>query len=103
MPYEMCTKDILRDIFAGKKEVLKLKDVKFISVPKYDEISVKALYSKLVSLPGMAKYFPDKYPKGRQCDRDYLFNIAQTLHPDVMRQLIEYAHAHRHDVSGEKQ
>ena len=100
----MCTKDILRDIFAGKKQLMKLKEVKFISVPKYDEISVKALYTKLLSLPNMAKYFPDKYPKGRQCDRDYyLFNIAQTLHPEVMSQLIEYAHAHRHDISGEKQ
>ena len=98
----MCTKDVLKDIFAGKKELLKLRDVKFISVPKYDELSVKALYPKLVRLEGMAKYFPDKYPKGRQCDRDYLFNIAQTLYPEVMGELIDYAHAHRHEISGEK-
>jgi hypothetical protein len=99
----MCTKDFIKDIFAGKKSLMKLSAVKMVSVKKYDEISVKALYSKLVGLPNMAKYFPDKYCKGRQCDRDYLFNIAQSIHPDVMKELIDYAHKHRHDISGEKQ
>ena len=44
MPYDMITKDMLRDILSGTKSLLKLKDVKFIQVPKYDEISVKSLY-----------------------------------------------------------
>ena len=100
MPYEMCTKDLLRDIFAGKKNVMKLKDVNFIQVGKYDELSVKQLYDKLVKLPSMSLFFPDKYPKGRVCDREYLFNIANTLHPAVMKELTEYAHSQRHNVSG---
>jgi len=50
----MCTKDLIRDIFAGKKKFLKLSELKMVSVKKYDEISVKALYTKLVSLPNMA-------------------------------------------------
>lgn len=54
MPYEMMTKDVFRDVFAGKKNILKLKDVNFIHVDKYDELSVKNLYSRLVSLPEMA-------------------------------------------------
>jgi hypothetical protein len=65
MPYDMCTKDVLKDIFSGKKRLLKLKDVRMIQVPKYDEISVKNLYDKLVGLPGMEELFPEKYPKGR--------------------------------------
>ena len=48
MPFDMLTKDVLRDIFAGKKGMLKLCQVNFISVPKYDELSVKALYDNLV-------------------------------------------------------
>ena len=63
---------------------------------------MKALYKKLTGLPGMAEFFPDNYAKGRQCDREYLFNIAQTLHSEVMGELIDYAHAHRHDIAGEK-
>ena len=54
MPYDMLTKDMLRDIFSGKKGMMKLAMVKFISVPKYDELSVKGLYDKLIQLEGMA-------------------------------------------------
>ena len=61
----MLNKDFIRDVFAGNRSLMKLKDVKLISVKKYDEISVKALYAQLVSLPNMAKYFPAKYSKGR--------------------------------------
>ena len=39
----------------------------------------------------MKLYFPDKYSKGRACDRDYMFNIANTLHPDVIKELIDHA------------
>ena len=103
MPYEMCTKDVLRDIFAGKKNVLKLNQVNFIHVDKYDELSVKNLYERLIKLPEMAALFPDKYPKGRQCDREYMFNIANTLHPEVMKELVQYAHRLRHDINGAQQ
>jgi hypothetical protein len=99
----MCTKDMLKGIFAGNKKLIKSKDIKYISTPRYDEISVKHLYDKLLMLEGMAEHFPSKYGKGRQCDREFFFNIANTLHPEVMAELLEYAHAHRHDVSGEKQ
>jgi hypothetical protein len=51
----------------------------------------------------MALYFPSNYAKGRQCDREYLFNIANTLHPDVIKELFQHAHNHRYSVSGEKQ
>jgi hypothetical protein len=103
MPYEMCTKDMLRAIFAGEKSLLKLNEVRYISVSKYDELSVKHLYEDLLALDGMRMYFPEKYPKGRQCDRSYLFNIANTLHPEVMKEVVQHAHQHRHSVEGEKQ
>ena len=85
MPYDMLTKDMLRDIFSGKKGMLKLSQVNFISVPKYDELSVKALYDKIIQLEGMAQFFPDSYPKGRQCDRDFFFNVLNTFHPEIMK------------------
>ena len=54
MPFDMLTKDMLRDIFSGKKGMMKLAMVRFISVPKYDELSVKGLYEKVIKLEGMA-------------------------------------------------
>ena len=80
----MFTKDLAKEVFTGNKKLLKMRDVKFINVVKYDELSVKNLYQKLLSLEGMTLYFPTKYPKGRQCDRAYLFNVANTLYENVV-------------------
>ena len=93
----MFTKDYAKDIFADKKELIKKKNVMYIDVPKFDELSVKGLYDKLLSLPGMVEYFPDKYLKGRQCDRDYLFNVANTLHSGVVQEMIDHALKQRYD------
>ena len=61
----MFTKDYAKDIFAEKKTLTRLKHLMKIEVPKYDELSVKNLYKKLLALDNMEKYFPDTYPKGR--------------------------------------
>ena len=37
----MFTKDFAKDVFQGRKSLLKLREVKFIAVTKYDELSVK--------------------------------------------------------------
>ena len=55
------------------------------------------MYKKLLALPGMEQYFPEKYPKGRQCDREYLFNVANTLHAGIIQELIDYALKQRYD------
>ena len=39
----------------------------------------------------MAYYFPDRYAKGRCCERDYMFNVTNTFHPDVVKELVEFA------------
>jgi hypothetical protein len=39
----MLNKDFLRDILQDKKKLMKLADITPIVVPKYDELSVKAL------------------------------------------------------------
>jgi hypothetical protein len=36
----------------------------------------------------MKSYFPDVYPKGRSCSRDYFFTISNTLHPDEMNKTL---------------
>jgi len=102
LPYDMCTKDTLKEIFAGKKKLFRIRDVKFIEVPRYDEISVKNLYDRLVGLDGMKDYYPSKYPKGKICDREYLFNIANTMHPEVIKEIIKHAYEQRYDFKAEQ-
>ena len=44
---------MIKEIFCGEKKLMKLREVKFITMPKYDELSVKNLYDKLIELEGM--------------------------------------------------
>ena len=64
-PFQMFTKDFEKEIFAGKKKLLKLQEVKFVNIIRYDELSVKSLYDKFLSLDGMQQFFPSKFARGR--------------------------------------
>ena len=37
----MINKDFLKQIFAEKKQLMPLADLRSVSVPKYDELSIK--------------------------------------------------------------
>ena len=50
----------------------------------------------------MNQYFPSKYSKGRCCERDYMWNIANTLHGITVKGLVEHALKQRFDVGSEK-
>ena len=52
-PYEMLTKDHLKAILKGEKELLKMEDVRFCNPPAFDEIGVKALYDRVIKRPNM--------------------------------------------------
>jgi len=67
-----------------------------VEVTKFDELSVKNLYEDFIELPGVAKFFPDKYPKGRVSDREYMFNVVNTLHEKVVKELLTHALEQRH-------
>lgn len=98
----MFTKDFAKEIFRGEKKLIKRRDLKSIDVPKFDELSVKHLYDKFLSLPMMNQYFPSKYPKGRGCDRDYMFCVANTLYEETVFELIKHALEQRYAVDGIK-
>ena len=81
-------KDFLKEVLAGKKQLMKKTEVKYVTVPHYDELSVKGLYPMFTKDAEMMAYFPSKYPKGKQAPRDYFFNILATLHPDYLQQVM---------------
>lgn len=101
-PYDMVTKDFLKAVLSEKKDLLKMNKVNFINAPSYDEIGVKALYAKVIERPGMSMYFPDKYPKGRQCDKQYMYNIWSSLHHEEVQEVIAYANSQRFEITAEK-
>ena len=68
-----------------------MKDVRFVNPPTYDEISVIRIYDKAIQLPDMIDYFPDSYSKGNQCNKEYFYNVFNTLYPEKVKNLIEHA------------
>ena len=46
-PYSQINKDFLRKVFTDEKKLFKKKNVEFIHVPQWDELSVKNLWKDL--------------------------------------------------------
>ena len=97
------TKEFLKHVFAGRKKLLKLSDVKHIIVPKYDELSVKLLFPHLKNDPVFMLYLPDRFANGHPPDRDYLFNVLNTLKPEYVSNIISHASKLRNHVVEEDQ
>ena len=95
----MYNKDFLKAILAGSKKLYKLKDVKFINVPLYDELSVKKFWPIMQKDEEFMKYFPDTLPVGRIPDRDYFWNIFNTLNEEYVAKLISHANKVRSEAN----
>ena len=93
-------KDFLKLVFDGKKELFKKKEVDYIHVPQYDEISVKALWPDVKKDPGIMAYFPNVYPKNKGPPREYFFNILNTVWPDYLQQLLAQTNEQRMGAEG---
>jgi hypothetical protein len=87
----MINKDFLKLIFADQKKLISLADMRSVTVPKYDELSVKNVYPMIKNNPFLSVHFPDEYPKGRMPDRDYVFNVLHTKQPEYVQNLIRHA------------
>jgi hypothetical protein len=87
----MLNKDFLRDILQDKKKLMKQSEIRMVTVPKYDELSVKTLLPQWQDDPEFWVYFPDKLPKDRVPDRDYFFTILNTLKPEYVDEMVRHA------------
>ena len=72
----------------GEKDFLKMSEVRFTNIPSFSEIGVKYIYDSAMTLPRMKKYFPDKLPKSRTMDKEYFYNVFNTLHPEDVKLLV---------------
>ena len=97
----MFTKDFLKAVLAGEKQLLKKDEVQHIHVKHYDELAVKHLYPQFKKDADMMCYFPDKYPLGKGPPREYFFNVLNTVHPQYLEQVLAHANKQRHTASGE--
>lgn len=97
----MLNKDFLKEILTDQKSLLRLDQVKRVSVPQFDELSVIKLWPMLQSDEKFMRYFPKKLAKGRVPDREYFFNLVNTFQPSYLQQIVKHAHSQRNSAEAE--
>ncbi len=75
-----------------------MSELKSVNVPKFDELSVKNIFPLIRQDAEVMKYFPDDYPKGREPDRSYTFNVLNTLRNQYVQDIIKHAHSIRNSA-----
>ena len=98
-PNIMINKDFLKAVLADQKQLLKLSQLRCVSVPKYDELSVKNIFPIIMRDGDVMQYFPDTYPKGRHPDREYTFNVLNSVRPEYVAKMIAHAQSARNACS----
>jgi len=87
-PEREMTMDFARDILSGKKHLLDMKDVRWITkAPQYKGLNVKYIWSCVVGKQHIMKYFPS-YTGKKIPTKTYLFNVLNTVQEDSILQLI---------------
>ena len=69
-----------------------MKQVKYVNVPKYEELSVDKMHARMKTDAEFMAYFPDDLPKGRSPPREYFWNVLNTVHELYVQRLISHAH-----------
>lgn len=72
--------------------MIKAKNIDQINVPSYPELNVKAFWRKIKSTTRYMKYFPD-YKEGKLPERAYMFNVLNTIDPELVNEKIQLAEA----------
>ena len=97
-PEYMVDKDFLKDVLTEDKCLLRLDEVSRINVPLYDELSVINIWPMMKQDKKFMLFFPSKMAKGRVPDREYFFNILNTIQPAYLQSLINHANEQRNSV-----
>lgn len=87
-PMDNVNRDYLRLILKGEKKLLKMDQVKMVHVPKYDELSVKGIYAQVSEDPELQAHLPDLGESSKAVDRQYFFNVVNSIHPEYLTHVI---------------
>ena len=74
----------MKAILKGDKVLIPLNLVKFINIPKYDELSVRKIMDLIKGDLHVLKHLPDDYQKKRTISREWFFNVINSVHPEFL-------------------
>ena len=84
-------KDFIKKLLTEQKQLLQLSEVKYVHVPRYDELSVKKFWPILSQDQKLTSYMPDATIEDRLPDRTYFWNVANTVQNDYVQKVIKHA------------
>ena len=64
---------------------------------------MKSLAENLKDDEELVKYLPDKWHKKLKLDREWFFNILNTVHPGYLQQIIKHAQKQRQTANTEEE
>ena len=95
-PFKQCHRNFLRDVLNGSKRLIKKKDIEYISVPGWDELAVKNLWPELKDDSEFNIYFQDEFANDKSPNREYFFDILNTIYPEYLKTIMKHASAQRY-------
>ena len=72
-----------------------------VHVPNWDELGIKHLWPDLKKDAAFNVYFQNDYPGDKGPNREYFFNILNTVYPEYLAQIMSHASKARFTVEGE--
>ena len=87
----MLNRDFMKQLLAEEKKLLELCAVRHVNVPRYDELSVKKFWPLMQKDVAFMQYLPDATADGRLPEREYFWNVLNTLQTAYVQRLIEHA------------
>jgi len=64
-------------------------------VPRYDELSVHGLIGDVMKVKDLSKFFTEQRTSSDLPDREYFFNVINTVEPDYLASLVKHAQNQR--------
>lgn len=72
----------LKDLLSGLTLYFCNNEISPVNVPRYPELTIKAVTPYAMNHPKIKKYLPDLHTENPQIDRHFLFTIINTIEPE---------------------
>ena len=81
----MVNRDFMKQLLIEEKKLFELRKVQKCNVPKYEELSVKKFWPLMQKDEAFMQYLPDPTPDGRLPEREYFWNVLNTLQEEYVQ------------------
>jgi len=95
--YDSMTIWHMRDIISGQRRMIKGTDMKHLSVPMYEDLTIKEFLNFAKDYPEVMKAFPSVEKERKKLPRQYIINVIYTLVGQPFRDWVYRLVDNRHE------